>query len=185
MTKKKSGKDDVTVIKKYPNRRLYDTGRSSYVTLADLCEMVKDGYDFVVLDAKTGEDLTRPVLAQIIAEQESSSDNQQTMMPTAFMKKLIGLYGDNMQSIMPNYLEGMMELFVKQQEKIREQMNNSMKGMSSMKGMFQTPDLEDIKRHNIAMFEQAMKLFTPFGGMTGFGGGASDPVSKKDGDKED
>ena len=96
----KKGGDKPTVIKKYANRRLYDTGRSSYVTLEDLCEMVKEGYDFVVYDAKSGEDLTRSVMTQIIAEQEGKEG--QNLLPTNFMKQLIGFYGDNMGKLVPN-----------------------------------------------------------------------------------
>src|SRR5262249_60878187 len=92
MVKKKRGKDEPTIIKKYANRRLYDTGRSSYVTLDDLCEMVKDGYDFVVYDAKSGEDITRSVLTQIIAEKETTGGEAGGLLPTGFLRKLIGFF---------------------------------------------------------------------------------------------
>jgi polyhydroxyalkanoate synthesis repressor PhaR len=178
MAKNKHG-DEPTVIKKYANRRLYDTGRSSYVTLDDLCEMVKDGYDFVVYDAKSGEDITRSVLTQIIAEKETSGG--QTMLPTGFLRKLIGFYGDGVQPFVPNYLETTIDLFVKNQERLREQMTKSMQGfgsinpmanamnnmnpmanMANMKGMFTNPALEEMNRQNMAMFERTMKMFTPF-----------------------
>ncbi|MCE7885887.1 MAG: polyhydroxyalkanoate synthesis repressor PhaR [Alphaproteobacteria bacterium PRO2] len=184
MARTKHGKDEPTVIKKYANRRLYDTGRSSYVTLDDLCEMVKDGYDFIVYDAKTGDDITRSVLTQIIAEKETSGG--QTMLPTGFLRKLIGFYGDGVQPFVPNYLETTIDLFVKNQERLREQMSKSMQGfggmnpmtmantmasnmnpmanMANMKGMFPTvpPALEEMNRQNMAMFERTMKMFTPF-----------------------
>ena len=128
MAKAKRGQDEPTVIKKYANRRLYDTGRSSYVTLDDLCEMVKDGIDFVVYDAKSGDDITRSVLTQIIVEQESKGEN---LLPTGFLKNLIGFYGDNIQPIVPNYLEQTLEAFVKNQEQIRENINKSFEGMNS------------------------------------------------------
>jgi polyhydroxyalkanoate synthesis repressor PhaR len=199
MAKNKHGKDEPTVIKKYANRRLYDTGRSSYVTLDDLCEMVKDGYDFVVYDAKSGEDITRSVLTQIIAEKETSGG--QTMLPTGFLRKLIGFYGDGVQPFVPNYLETTIDLFVKNQERLREQMASSMKGfqsmnpmanamgsalnnpmnpmanMANMKTMFPVPPaLEEMNRQNMAMFERTMKMFTPFS----MGANASNDASKEE-----
>lgn len=162
MSKTKNGKGEPTVIKKYANRRLYDTGRSSYITLDDLCEMVKDGYDFVVYDAKSGDDITHSVLTQIIVDQESKGEN---MLPTSFLKNLIGFYGDNIQSIVPNYLEQTLDAFVKNQEQIREQVNKSLEGMGGVQGMFPMPgssDLEEIQRKNMEMFENAMKMWAPF-----------------------
>lgn len=177
----KNGKAEPTVIKKYANRRLYDTGRSSYVTLSDLCEMVQKGHDFVVLDAKSGEDLTRSVLTQIIAEQEAQEGNN--MLPTSFLKNLISFYGDNIGAMVPNYLESTFDVFVKNQEQLREQLGklpgmDMMKnmqnapGMKDMSKMFPQPGalppvLEEMKRQNIAMFEQTMntmKMFNPFMG---------------------
>ena len=111
MAKTRRGKDEPTVIKKYANRRLYDTGRSSYVTLDDLCEMVKENHDFVVYDAKSGEDITHSVLTQIIVEQESNG--QQNLLPTNFLRNLIAFYGDNLQGMVPNYLESTFDIFVK------------------------------------------------------------------------
>lgn len=171
MTKTKRGQDEPTLIKKYANRRLYDTGRSSYVTLEDLCEMIKDGYDFVVQDAKTGEDITRSVLTQIIVEQEASGEN---LLPTNFMRNLIGFYGDKMQGMVPNYLEGTMDIFVKNQERMQEHISKSLEGIKGMNGMptgmkgmqnmFPTPAvLEEMNRQNMAIFERAMKMFVPFG----------------------
>ena len=152
-TKKKQ--DEPTVIKKYANRRLYDTGRSSYVTLEDLCEMVKEGHDFVVYDAKSGDDLTRQVLTQIIVDQESSGG--QNLLPVGFLKQLIGFYGDNISPLVPNYLEQTLQTFAKNQEEIRNQINKS------IEGMFPVPNLEEINKQNMAMFENAMRMFRPFG----------------------
>lgn len=158
-TRRKEG--EPTIIKKYANRRLYDTGRSSYVTLDDLCEMVKEGHDFVVQDAKTGEDITRPVLTQIIVEQETS--NEQNLLPTSFLRNLIGFYGDNMQGLVPNYLDQTLNLFVTNQERMREQINKSFENMGGMQNMFPgSAALEEMKKQNMAMFERTMKMFTPF-----------------------
>ncbi len=155
-TKKKS--DEPTVIKKYANRRLYDTGRSSYVTLEDLCEMVKEGHDFVVYDAKSGEDLTRSVLTQIIVDQESTSG--QNLLPIGFLRQLIGFYGDNVGTLIPNYLEHTIQTFAKNQSELRSQINKS------IEGMFPVPNLEEINKQNMAMFENAMRMFSPFTGGT-------------------
>ena len=161
MAKAKRGPDEPTVIKKYANRRLYDTGRSSYVTLDDLCEMVKDGYDFVVYDAKSGDDITRSVLTQIIVDQESKGGEDGGLLPTSFLKNLIGFYGDNVQGLVPNYLESTFDLFVKNQEEMRDQINKSLEGMP---GMFPggSSSLEELNRQNMEMFERTMKMFSPF-----------------------
>lgn len=169
MARTRKGQDEPTVIKKYANRRLYDTGRSSYVTLDDLCEMVKDGMDFVVYDAKSGEDITRSVLTQIIVDQEGKGEAG--LLPTSFLKNLIGFYGDNMQGLVPNYLEQTFDVFVKNQEQLRENITKSLEGMPGMNGMNasgmfpQMPgvaNFEDIARKNMEMFENAMKMFKPF-----------------------
>ncbi|GJL85376.1 MAG: hypothetical protein DHS20C02_11510 [Micavibrio sp.] len=158
-TKRKEG--EPIIIKKYANRRLYDTGRSSYVTLDDLCEMVKEGHDFVVQDAKSGEDITRPVLTQIIVEQESNGE--QNLLPISFLRNLIGFYGDNMQGLVPNYLDQTLEIFVGNQERMREQINKSFEGMSGMQNMFPgSSAFEEMNKQNMAMFERTMKMFTPF-----------------------
>ena len=168
MSKTKNGKSEPTVIKKYANRRLYDTGRSSYITLEDLCEMVKDGYDFVVYDAKSGDDITHSVLTQIIADQESKGEN---LLPTSFLKNLIGFYGDNIQALVPNYLEQTLDAFVKNQEQIREQFQKSFEGMNQMPGMnnmFKIPDakeLEEMQRKNMELLENTMKMWAPFTNM--------------------
>lgn len=160
MAKAKNGKDEPTVIKKYANRRLYDTGRSSYVTLDDLCEMVQEGHNFIVLEAKTGKDITRSVLTQIIADQEASDE---TLLPTNFLRTLIGFYGNNMQSMLPGYLEQTMNVFAQNQERMQEQINKSFEGMRNMEGMFpQNNNLEELTRKNMEMFEKAMKMMPPF-----------------------
>ncbi|HEU4839731.1 MAG TPA: polyhydroxyalkanoate synthesis repressor PhaR [Micavibrio sp.] len=155
MATAKKRSDGPTVIKKYANRRLYDTGRSSYVTLEDLGEMVKEGRDFVVYDAKTGEDLTRSVLTQIIVEEEQNEG--QSLLPIGFLRQLIGFYGDNLAPLVPNYLEHTIQTFAKNQEQLRQQINKS------IEGMFPVPNLEEINKQNMAMFENAMRMFRPFG----------------------
>lgn len=163
--------NDPTIIKKYANRRLYDTGRSSYVTLDDLCEMIKEGHDFVVQDAKSGDDLTRSVLTQIIVDQEGKGG--QNLLPIGFLRQLIGFYGDNVSSLVPNYLEQSIQTFTKNQERFREHMNKS------MEGMFPTiPNMEEINKQNMAMFENAMRTFNPFT-MNGAAAHAENPSADK------
>lgn len=157
MARTRPAPGEPTIVKKYANRRLYDTGRSSYVTLDDLCEMVQDGYDFVVQDAKTGEDLTHSVLTQIIVEQESRGEN---LLPTNFLRQLIGFYGDNIQSIVPNYLEQTLDVLVKNQEKLSENINKSLEGINMFPSV--PTSLEEIQRKNMEMFERTMNFFTPF-----------------------
>lgn len=147
-----------TVVKKYANRRLYDTGRSSYVTLDDLCEMVQEGHDFVVYDAKTGEDLTRSVLTQIIVEQETNGENN--LLPTNFLRRLIGFYNDQFQELVPDYLDQSLGALAAHQEKLGSQMNKSMTGMGGMFSGLQA--FEDLHKKNVAMFENAMRAMTPF-----------------------
>jgi polyhydroxyalkanoate synthesis repressor PhaR len=143
--------DSPTVVKKYANRRLYDTGRSSYVTLEDLCDMVKEGYDFVVVDAKSGEDITRQVLTQIIMEQESKGEN---LLPINFLKDLIGYYGNGVQGVIPNYLEQTMEVFKANQDQFQEQLNGS------FGGAFPFGTFEEMNKMNIDIFQRTMKTFT-------------------------
>ena len=145
------------VVKKYANRRLYNTETSSYVTLDDLAAMIRDGRDFVVYDAKTGEDITRGVLTQIIVEQEGKGQN---MLPTAVLRQLIGLYGDNLQSLVPRYLEAAMASFTQQQDQMRDTLSKTMGGFIPVPGA--VPDLQEVGKQNIAMMERAMSLFTPF-----------------------
>lgn len=151
-TSDKGGGNPV-VIKKYANRRLYNTATSSYVTLDHLCQMVKDGIDFVVYDAKSGEDITRSVLTQIIFEEESKGQN---MLPINFLRQLIGFYGDSLQSLVPGYLEVSMESFAKNQEEMRRKLTET------FGGMFPFAQMEEMGRQNMAMFEQAMSMFNPF-----------------------
>ena len=145
------------VVKKYANRRLYNTETSSYVTLDDLAAMVRDGRDFVVYDAKSGEDLTRSVLTQIIVEQEGKG---QSMLPTSVLRQLIGLYGDNLQSLVPRYLEAAMASFTQQQEQMRETLTKTMGGFMPFPAG--VPNMQEVSKQNIAMMERAMSLFTPF-----------------------
>lgn len=146
--------DEPTIIKKYANRRLYNTGTSTYVTLEDLAQMVKSGEDFVVYDAKTGEDITRSVLTQIIFEQENKGQN---LLPITFLRQLIRFYGDSLQNLVPSYLEFSMSSLTREQEKFREQMAKAF-------GTPVFPGLEDQVRRNMEMFERAMRMFLPFGG---------------------
>ena len=145
------------VVKKYANRRLYNTETSSYVTLDDLAAMVRDGRDFVVYDAKSGEDLTRSVLTQIIVEQEGKGQN---MLPTSVLRQLIGLYGDNLQSLVPRYLEAAMASFAQQQEQMRDTLSKTMGGFMPFPAG--VPNMQEVSKQNIAMMERAMSLFTPF-----------------------
>jgi polyhydroxyalkanoate synthesis repressor PhaR len=157
-----AAKDEPVIIKKYANRRLYNTGTSTYVTLEDLAEMVKKGDDFVVQDAKTGEDITHPVLTQIIFELENKDG--QNMLPIPFLRQLIAFYGDQMQMIVPSFLEQSMIAFSKEQERFREQMNAAV-GKTPIDMMkFSTPmkAIEEQTRRNIELFQNAMRMFTPF-----------------------
>jgi polyhydroxyalkanoate synthesis repressor PhaR len=140
------------IIKKYANRRLYNTQTSSYVTLDHLCEMVKEGVDFEVRDARSGEEITRSVLTQIIFEEEAKGQN---LLPIRFLRQLIRLYGDSMQSFVPGYLDMSMESFSKNQEAIKSRVVEAFGGG--------TQAFEAITRQNLAMFERAMKMFSPFG----------------------
>jgi polyhydroxyalkanoate synthesis repressor PhaR len=147
-----------TVIKKYANRRLYHTGTSSYVTLEDLAGLVRGGEDFVVYDAKSGEDITRSVLAQIIFDEEAKDG--QNLLPIAFLRQLIRFYGDSMQALVPRYLEFSMDNLTKEQNQFREQMTKAFSG-----GAFGSGALDAIQqqtRANMALFTDAFRLFNPF-----------------------
>src|SRR5688572_16685369 len=164
----KNGQSPVR-IKKYANRRLYNTATSSYVTLDYLAQMVRNGTEFTVEDAKTGEDITRSVLTQIIVEEESKGQN---MLPINFLRQLISLYGDNLQFLVPRYLEQTMESFSKNQEQMRASMKDS------FGGMFPLDRFEEMSKQNMAFFEQAMRMWNPFKGamgMPGMPGGAPAP----------
>ena len=146
---------NATVIKKYANRRLYNTATSTYVTLEDLAKMVKDGSDFIVYDAKTGEDITRSVLTQIIFEEENKEGNN--LLPINFLRQLIRFYGDSMQGMVPNYLEFSMGNLMKDQDKLRQQMVDAFGGGDPFKMV------EEAAKRNMQLFQDSMKMFTPFG----------------------
>ncbi len=145
-------KGDPVVIKKYANRRLYNTQTSSYVTLDHLCDMVKAGTEFEVRDARTGDDITRSVLTQIIFEEEAKG---QSLLPIKFLRQLIRFYGDSLQGFVPGYLDMSMESFTKNQEAMRNRIAEAFGGGSQV--------IETITRQNLAMFERAMQMFSPFG----------------------
>jgi len=172
MVTKTSGPDATITIKKYANRRLYNTATSSYVTLDDLCQMVKENKEFVVFDAKTGEDITRSVLTQIIVEEEGKGQN---LLPISFLRQLIGFYGDSLGSMLPRYLESSMKAFAQNQEKFREYMKGA------FDGFFPFGSLEEMGKQNVAMLERAMKMFTPFGAE----GGEKGPVKTGEGEQRD
>ncbi|HZA91893.1 MAG TPA: polyhydroxyalkanoate synthesis repressor PhaR, partial [Gemmatimonadales bacterium] len=142
-----------TVIKKYANRRLYHTGTSTYVTLEDLAGMVRKGEDFVVYDAKSGEEITRSVLAQIIFEQENKEGPN--LLPVTVLRQLIRFYGDSMQALVPSYLEFSMNNLSQEQQKLREQMAQAF-GPSAFQAM------EEQVRKNMGFFSEAMRMFSPF-----------------------
>lgn len=150
-----------TTIKKYANRRLYNTGTSTYVTLEDLGEMVKAGEDFVVYDAKSNDDITRSVLTQIIFEQESKGQN---LLPVTFLRQLIQFYGESIQSLVPSFLEFSIANLARDQKKLTEQMTSSW-GQAPWTGAGSFGVLEDQARNNMALFEQAFRMFSPFGGV--------------------
>jgi polyhydroxyalkanoate synthesis repressor PhaR len=153
MDEKRSAEATPVVIKKYANRRLYNTATSSYVTLDDLSRMVKAGREFVVYDAKTGEEITRAVLTQIIVEEEQKGQN---LLPISFLRQLISLYGDSMQWLVPRYLEHAMTTFARNQDQMRKNLQDA------FGGLFPFGPLEEMGKQNLALFEKAMKMFVPF-----------------------
>ena len=166
MAEKTPENGEPVVIKKYANRRLYNTASSSYVTLEHLCQMVKDDVEFVVLDAK-GNDITRSVLTQIIVEEEAKGEN---LLPLSFLRQLISFYGDNMQRmLLPHYLEYSIDAFTKNQEEIQKYMEGTFGNMFPFGGQF-----EQMGKQNLEMFEQAMRMFAPFEGSNP----QSDPAPK-------
>lgn len=140
------------VVKKYANRRLYNTETSSYITLDNLADMIRAGRDFAVYDAKSGEDITRGVLTQIIVEEESKGGS---MLPAAFLRQLIGFYGDSLQGVVPRYLEQAMANFARQQQQMRQVMQQTF-------SPFLPTSVEEIGRQNLALMERAMSMFNPF-----------------------
>ena len=167
MAARTSSGDGPITIKKYANRRLYNTATSSYVTLDHLCQMVQEGVDFVVYDAKTGDDITRMVLTQINVEEEAKGQN---LLPIKFLRQLIGLYGDSMQWMVPEYLDQVMEAFTDNQKRMRQSMQET------FGGIFPFGNLDEMSRQNMALFENAMKMFAPIkagpGAAAGAGSGA-------------
>ena len=153
MAGKNTSSDGPITIKKYANRRLYNTATSSYVTLDHLAKMVKDGTDFSVYDAKTGEDITRSVLTQIIFEEEGKGQN---LLPIKFLRQLIRFYGDSLQAFVPGYLEMSIDSFAKNQEEMRKRLSTAFGGNTAFK------EFDENIRNNIAMFERAVRMFTPF-----------------------
>jgi polyhydroxyalkanoate synthesis repressor PhaR len=143
--------DDTVVIKKYANRRLYNTASSAYVTLDDLRKMVQQDVEFRVTDAKTDEDLTRAVLTQIIVEEESKGQN---LLPISFLRQIISMYEDNMRWTLPQYLETVMGWYGRNQQDLQQQFNQSIGGMLP-------PAVEELQRSQKAFFENAMRMFNP------------------------
>jgi polyhydroxyalkanoate synthesis repressor PhaR len=143
---------NVTTIKKYANRRLYNTATSNYVTLDHLCQMVKGGEDFVVYDAKTRENITRSVLTQIIVEEESKGQN---LLPIGFLRQLIGFYGDSLQMVVPRYLDHVMSTFSENQDRTRSHMQDA------LGELFPFGQFEELSKQNMAMFENALSMFNP------------------------
>ncbi len=160
MADRKSGAGDTVVIKKYANRRLYNTATSAYVTLEDLARMVREGVEFVVYDAKTNDDLTRQILTQIIFEEESRGE---ALLPVQFLRQLIGFYGGQMQGVLPSYLEMSLDAFARQQEQMRGQFSKAF-GAAPGAGL-----LDEAVKRNMAMFAEAMKMWP------GFSAGAARP----------
>jgi polyhydroxyalkanoate synthesis repressor PhaR len=148
----KPGGGKPVMVKKYANRRLYNTATSSYVTLDDLAKLIKEGGDFVAHDAKTGEDITRSVLTQIIVEQEQKGQN---LLPISFLRQLIGLYGDSMQVLVPGYLEQAMVAFGRNQEQMR-------KSLQATFGIFPFGQFEEMGKQNMALFQRALKMLAPY-----------------------
>ncbi len=173
MAGKDADKGEPIVIKKYANRRLYNTHKSSYVTLDHLAEMVRKEEDFVVRDAKSGEDITRSVLTQIIFEEEAKGQN---MLPASFLRQLIRLYGDTLQGFVPAYLDASMETFARNQENLRAQMAQAFGKNPAIVG------LEALTRTNMEWFERAMRMFSPF--QTGFGQQPQTPHQQAEADSD-
>ena len=170
MSEDKAQSKSATVIKKYANRRLYNTATSTYVTLDDLALMVKNGSDFLVYDAKTGEDITRSVLTQIIFEEENKG-GAQTMLPVNFLRQLIRAYGDSMQGLVPGFLEFSLDNLMKEQDKYRTQMLDAVGAGDAFKG------IEEHAKRNMALFNDAMKMFNPFAAMMNASPAEATPAS--------
>jgi polyhydroxyalkanoate synthesis repressor PhaR len=174
----KADKTDPIIIKKYANRRLYNTSTSKYVTLDDLSQMVKAGTEFQVVDAKSGDNITRSVLTQIIFEEESKGQN---LLPISFLRQLIQFYGDSLQTMVPNYLEASMDAFSNNQERMRDYMQGAVGNPMNPFAQW-----EEMGRQNMAMFERAFQMFTPqgAGGSDGSGSEADAPAASTDDDSK-
>lgn len=144
------------VIKKYANRRLYNTETSTYITQADLADIIRTGRNVEVVDAKSGEDLTRQTLAQIILEEESKGA---AMLPVSFLKNVIGFYDNSMQTIVPHYLEMVMDVFQKNQSRIRDETNRALGGFSPFA---QLQAMQQLQRNQVEQLQHVMGLFNPF-----------------------
>ena len=171
VSEEKSKSDGPVIIKKYANRRLYNTQTSSYVTLDHLAAMVKEGTEFEVQDARTGDDITRSVLTQIIFEEEAKGQN---LLPIKFLRQLIRFYGDSLQAFVPGYLDMSMDSFAKNQGAMRDRIAEALGGGNQM--------IENMTRQNLQLFENAMAMFTPFGAPAR--GGKPDATAEKPGSSE-
>ena len=170
MSDEATDEDAPITIKKYANRRLYNTATSSYVTLDHLSQMVKDGTNFVVYDAKSGEDITRSVLTHIIVEEESKGQN---LLPINFLRHLISFYGDSLQSLVPQYLDHSMGSFARNQEQMRHYMHDTLGDLMPFQ------QFEEMGKQNMALFENAMNMFSPFYGGDGSSAKKESPAKKK------
>jgi polyhydroxyalkanoate synthesis repressor PhaR len=175
LSNRKSAASDPIVIKKYANRRLYNTATSCYITLEQLCDMVKQGAEFEVRDARTGEDITRQVLAQIIFEEENKG---QHLLPVQFLRQLIRFYGDSLQAFIPSYLEISMESFARNQNDIRQKFADALSGKLGYR------DLEELTRQNLQIFDRAMRMYSPLSAMGGWGGNSEGQSQPKVGKAE-
>ena len=162
MMRSKNKIGDVIIVKKYANRRLYDTDKSSYVTLEELAEMVREGLDFKVIDAKSEKNLTQSVLTQIIFEQENK-DGGAKLLPEIFLKEMIKFYGGNMEAFVPTYLEQAMSNFVQSQEQIQKQMEQSFGSMIPNGTMPNAGQVQEMAQKNMEIMQKTMRRFTPFG----------------------
>lgn len=169
-------KNQTVTIKKYANRRLYNTATSTYVTLEDLSAMVKEGTKFNVYDAKSSEDITRSVLTQIIVEEENKT-GQQNLLPINFLRQLIGFYGDSLQWMVPKYLEHSMEALTGNQDQIRDYYKNTLGSMFPFGST-----LEEMSKQNMSMFENTLRMFTPLTNLN-FGLGSLDNNNSTTSDK--
>lgn len=174
MAKRERKDDGPVTIKKYANRRLYNTSTSSYVTLDHLAEMVRDDVDFLVYDAKSGEDITRSVLAQIIFEAEGKG---QSVLPVNFLRQLISFYGDSLQNVLPGYLEMSMEAFARNREQMKDQFGGALE--------MPIKQFEEAARRNMELYEQTMAMFNPFAGVTRGAGKSSSAEESGDAGEDD